>query len=58
MFALIVRIFIALSTSFIIFEISTNSLVEDKVPAYLLLGIFVICLFVSSYFIDIQVHAA
>lgn len=57
-YALAARIVIALSSVLIIYWITRDNTVEESVPAYLLLGIFFIALFISCYFIDIHVVPA
>ena len=52
------RIVIALSSILIIYWITRDNLVGEKVPPYLLLGIFFMCLYIVSYFVDVHVHAA
>ena len=57
-YAFAARVLIALTAIFIVYWITHDNLVGEKVPPYLLLGIFFVCLYIVCYFVDIQVHAA
>jgi hypothetical protein len=52
------RIVISFAAILIVYWITRDSLVEEKVPFTLLVGVFFISLYISSYFADIQAIVA
>ncbi len=56
-YSLAARIFVALASIMIVYFIAKGSMVEEKIPPLLLLGIFFIGLYISCYFVDIQIDS-
>jgi hypothetical protein len=52
------RIVNAIASVLIVFLIATQNLFTGEAPPYLLLGIFLMCLFVVEYFIDIHIDVS
>ena len=57
-YTLAARLFLALSSMLIIYWISEGQMHGESQNPYLLLGVFLIGLFVSVYFVDIHVDVA
>lgn len=56
-YCLAARIFVALGSILIVYFLAKDSLVEEKIPPLLLLGLFFIGLYISCYFVDIQINS-
>jgi hypothetical protein len=48
---------VALASILIVYFMAKGSMVEEKIPPLLLLGIFFIGLYISCYFVDIQIDS-
>lgn len=53
-YALFTRLAIAFASVLLVYWITRDNLVDEKVPMFLLIGVFLICLYIICYFADIH----